>query len=41
MKEILKGLEAKDQDVQKGGTKVEQGKLPCMEKFDEVTHSWN
>ena len=33
----LKALEAKDQDVQKRGTKIEQRELPCMEEFDEAT----
>ena len=31
----LKILEAKDQDVQKGGTKVEERELPYMKKLYE------
>ena len=40
MRNSLKVLEAKDKDVQEGGTQVEQGKLSYMEKFDEAIYSW-
>lgn len=38
---ILKALEAKDQDVQKGGTKTKQGELLGIVEFDEVASGRN
>ncbi len=38
VEKILKAYKAKDQDVQKEDTQVEQEELSCMENLDEATY---
>lgn len=37
---FFKILKAKDHDVQKIGTKVEQREFSCIDKIDEDTYRW-